>query len=171
MNSFTRRLALLAIGAASAISPALVDNGSASAASGNYWAQYDVDRSAYDYCRNDAAAFVDAYGRVTATVYFDLDNNCQWDTLARDTDGNGSVDEVWFDVVSPGGGGWDTLVRGNMRYDNQNGWSASGLQYSGPYGTYWGMSGFTYSIVGGTPSGSFYNLMATLASFTGYAVG
>ena len=169
MNTFTRRLAAFVIGTASAIIPAVVCSGEASAASSNYWANYDVDRAAFDRCAIDAAAWVDAYGRVTATVWFDLDNNCQWDTLARDMNGDGSVDEVWFDVTRPGGG-WDTLVAGNMRYDNQNGWSASGFQYPGPYGTYWGMSGFASATVGGTPSGSFYNLMNTLAAFTGRPV-
>lgn len=69
------------------------------------------------------------------------------------------------------GGGWDTLVIGNMRYDNQNTWNYYGGMVSGPYGTWWQSSGFTSITVGpATNPTGLYNLCLTFANLYGRVV-
>ncbi len=129
---------------------------------------YNTDTDRY----SDMAVWYGSDGRVGSDVWFDFNNDNRWDSLARDVNRDGQIDELWIDSASPGGG-WDFLVIGNRMWSGQNQWSYNGYQLEGPYSTYWAGSGFTSTSIGGRPpssataGGAFYNLMISLAKQTG----
>ena len=81
----------------------------------NQWAYFQTDA---DRCW-DMAVWYSSNGRATDVSFdFNNDRNCAWDSLARDMDRNGSMDELWLDASWPGGG-WDYLVVGDHMWMDQ----------------------------------------------------
>jgi hypothetical protein len=164
-HSRTRRIARTALAAALAavvgVTMLAAAASPASAATAG-WRYYQTDR---DYCY-DAQIWVDSYGRLTANGWFDLNNDCRFETLARDANGDFTVDEVWVDYYY--GGSWDFLVIGPNVWEGQNG-STSYISYPGPYGTYWARNYQTYATVGGRPSSpsALYTFALSSARSTG----
>jgi hypothetical protein len=168
MNKLVRTLVGTAIGALT------VGAGTASTpvqAATAGWYTYDVQKT--DRCTADLWVWFDANGRpsTTAGVYLDLNNDCRWESVARDVDGNGLFDELWMDHYNPGGG-WDALLIGSLLHSTE---SLEGYGSEGPYNTWWARVGFIEATVGGTAptsgtaAGAFWNLMTSLAAKTGYA--
>ncbi|MGZ4682221.1 MAG: hypothetical protein ACXV8G_07175 [Acidimicrobiales bacterium] len=123
---------------------------------------------------NDAALYVDAYGRIPY-AYFDLNRDCYYETLARDVDLNGELDEAWHD--STPGGNWEHLVTGNMLWTGPNQFNYSGSCIDGPYGICWKSSGLISTTIGGISSyggwnsaAAFNNLMVAMARQTGISI-
>ncbi len=168
MNRVTRAVAGIAVCLAVAGSALMTSSGTAGAAAAG-WRWFDIDR--YDRCNGDVAVWYDAYGRMTSTAWFDLNNDCQPDSWASDLDGNGTLDKVLFDHYNPGDGLWDVMLYGNYRYDSQtpNGY---GL-IQDPWGNSWKSMGMTSTTLGGssvstgTSAGAFWNLMNSLAAKSG----
>jgi hypothetical protein len=164
--SLVRKIVRTAVSAALAAvvgAAALATTASPASAATAGWRYYQTDG---DYCY-DAQIWVDGYGRLTANGWFDLSNDCRFETYARDTNGDFRLDEVWVDSVY--GGSWDYLVIGSNVWAGQNGSSYYGFSYPGPYGTYWAQQYQTYATVGGTPSSpsAFYNMAVYYAKSTG----
>ncbi len=127
------------------------------------WTSYNWDAEA---C-SEATAYRDGYGRITQ-IYFDLTNNCVWDTLARDTDLNGAFEQFWFDI--PEGRIWDAVIVTSPGGGQT--WYSMGPSYDPftypAFGINWTRSGFLGLGVISAPTApsGFYQLMQTLAGAT-----
>jgi hypothetical protein len=97
----------------------------------------------------------------------DVNNNCTWDTLARNWNGS-SYGEVWFDVAE--GGPWDALlVGGGLLYTNSGGsdyYSVTDPQY----GMSWRRVVYTNATAGSPTWGGLSMVILDLARQTGYGV-
>ena len=154
----------------------------AHAATSNGWRWFDVQTN--DPCGGDYAIWV-YNGNYQPYAWFDLNNDCYPDSYFLDTNNDGRFDQFWFDNIRTDSN-WDTLIYGNMRWENQNQTPFGGYSQitggpddptrSGNVATTWASQNFTSSTLGGTsPSnatagGAFYNLMTALAAKSGVSI-
>jgi hypothetical protein len=170
-KAFTTRRLVAMLATVLAIGGGATLTASPAEAAGESYRTYDIEKG--DRCTVDMWVLTDAYGRARPYVWFDLNNDCKYDSLYRDGDGDGSFEELWLDHYNPGGG-WDAFVLGNnLMYETQNGSGQYGSVTDSRYGLTWARMGWTSATVGGTsPSnataaGAFWNLMTRLAAATG----
>jgi hypothetical protein len=155
---------------ATAAPPATVPPVTTTAATGyTGWWYYDVQGN--DACTWDFEVYL-IDGNATGNTYWDLNNDCRWDSLTEDAGNDGQWDLWWFGHIHPDSPNWDFVMDNTTIWRGQNEFAIGKyFMYPGPDNTQWAYMGNYQTTVGGVPTGDgWYNLMVAMARQSGVSM-